>query len=286
MSAKIEGQNIAQPERMPMWAIFLDGYGYHAKTPNMRFYGDLEKRDGIRASTTHNLYSWTMTWDDIQLFESGKEDSLGLNSVTRLIELLKNPQPGHIIETAFGCIADADGFMSHGGSLYNGNIAIDDSGYDSLTDDSTDEEVLTALQNGIHYEWNLQPHLQAIDSEEWTGFWRRYNLLQFFQNKVNVENPTSISTKDTIDRDEVKMYYPGLEEIVDQLLDHGISFSHEGDVDLTDEEGIVIASAQMVLREQKITIDPVDERSSEIFVSHGFRVIAASEFNINNIIHS
>ena len=286
MSAKIEGQNIAQPERMPMWAIFLDGYGYHAKTPNMRFYGDLEKRDGIRASTTHNLYSWTMTWDDIQLFESGKEDSLGLNSVTRLIELLKNPQPGHIIETAFGCIADADGFMSHGGSLYNGNIAIDDSGYDSLTDDSTDEEVLTALQNGIHYEWNLQPHLQAIESEEWTGFWRRYNLLQFFQNKVNVENPTSISTKDTIDRDEVKMYYPGLEEIVDQLLDHGISFSHEGDVDLTDEEGIVIASAQMVLREQKITIDPVDERSSEIFVRHGFRVIAASEFNINNIIHS
>ena len=44
--------------------------------------------------------------------------------------------------------------------------------------------------------------------------------------------------------------------------------------------------SKQLLREQKITIDPVDERSSEIFVSHGFRVIAASEFNINNIIHS
>ena len=286
MSAKIEGQNIARPERMPMWAIFLDGYGYHAKTPNMRFYGDLEKRDGIRASTTHNLYSWTMTWDDILLFESGKEDSLGLNSVTRLIELLKNPQPGHIIETAFGCIADADGFMSHGGSLYNGSIAIDDSGYDSLTDDSTDEEVAAALQDGIHYEWNLQMHLQTIDNEEWTGFWQRYNLLQFFPNKVNVENPASKSTIDTIDRDEVKMYYPGLEDIVDQLLDHDISFSHEGDVDLTDEEGIVIASAQMILKEQKIAIDPVDEQSSETFASHGYQVIIGSEFDINNIIHS
>ena len=280
MSAKIEGRTIAQPEKMPMWAIFLDGYGYHAKTPNMRFYGDLEKRDGISASTTHNLYSWTMTWDDIQLFESGKEDSFGLNSVERLIELLKNPQPGHIIETAFGSIAETDGFMSHGGSLYNGSITIDDSGYDSLTDDSTDEEVAAALQDGIHYEWNLQMNLQVIDREEWTGFWRRYNLLQFFPNKVNVENPASIS------RDEVKMYYPGLEDIVDQLLDNGIPFSYEGDVDLTDEEGIVIASAQMVLREQKIAIDPVDERSSEIFVSHGYKVVAASEFNINNIIHS
>ena len=49
MSAKIEGQDIAQPEKMPMWAIFLDGYSYHAKAPNIRFYGDIEKRDGIRA---------------------------------------------------------------------------------------------------------------------------------------------------------------------------------------------------------------------------------------------
>jgi DEAD/DEAH box helicase domain-containing protein len=37
--------------------------------------------------------------EDIQLFESGQDDSLGLNSVTRLIELLKNPQQGHITET-------------------------------------------------------------------------------------------------------------------------------------------------------------------------------------------
>lgn len=285
MSAKIKGQDIAQPEKMPMWAIFLDGYSYHAKAPNIRFYGDIEKRDGIRASTTHNLYSWTMTWEDIQLFESGQDDSLGLNSVTRLIELLKNPLPGHITEMAFGCIADADGFMAHGGSLYNGSITIDDSSYDLLTDNSTDEEVAAALQNGIHYEWNLQLHLLSIDNEEWTGFWRRYNLLQFFPNKTNVVVSTT-SIVETVDRDEVKMYYPGLEDIIDQLLDHNISFSHEGDVDLTDDDGIVIASAQMILSELKIAIDPVDEQSSETFISYGYHVIAASDFNINNIINS
>ena len=286
MSAKIKGQDIAQPEKMPMWAIFLDGYSYHAKAPNIRFYGDIEKRDGILASTTHNLYSWTMTWEDIQLFESGQDDSLGLNSVTRLIELLKNPLPGHITEMAFGCIADADGFMAHGGSLYNGSITIDDSSYDLLTDNSTDEEVAAALQNGIHYEWNLQLHLLSIDNEEWTGFWRRYNLLQFFPNKTNVVVSTATSTVETVDRDEVKIYYPGLEDIVDQLLDHNISFSHEGDVDLTDDDGIVIASAQMILSELKIAIDPVDEQSSETFISYGYHVIAASDFNINNIINS
>ena len=175
--------------------------------------------------------------------------------------------------------------MAHGGFLYNGSITIDDSCYDLLTDNSTDEEVAAALQNGIHYEWNLQFHLLSIDNEEWTGFWRRYNLLQFFPNKTNVVVSTT-STVETVDRDEVKMYYPGLEDIIDQLLDHNISFSHEGDVDLTDDDGIVIASAQMILSELKIAIDPVDEQSSETFISYGYHVIAASDFNINNIINS
>lgn len=176
--------------------------------------------------------------------------------------------------------------MAHGGSLYNGSITIDDSGYDSLTDNSTDEEVAAALQGGIHYEWNLQSHLLTIDNEEWTGFWRRYNFLQFFPNKTNVVVSTATSIVETVDRDEVKMYYPGLEDIVDQLLDNNISFSHDGDVDLTDDDGIVIASAQMILSELKIAIESVDEQSSETFISCGYQVISVSDFNINNIINS
>ena len=133
-----------------MWAIFLDGYTYHAQAPNMRFYGDKEKRDGIRDSKTHRIFSWTMTWEDIQLFENDKEDSLGLNSITRLIEFLKNPQMGYIRETAFGCIADAENFMGHGGALYQGEITIDESCYDELTDFSTDEKLLKKLIRVYH----------------------------------------------------------------------------------------------------------------------------------------
>lgn len=285
IAAKIEGKTIAQPECLPMWAIYLDGYSYHAKAPNIRFYGDKEKRDAIRASAIHKFYTWTMTWTDVQLFEKGEEDSLGLNSVRRLVELLRNPLQGHILETVFGCIADADGFMAHGGSLYKGSITIDESGYNLLTDNSTDEEVAAALRNAIRYEWNLQMGLTAIDHDAWDGFWRRYNLLQFFPCEEEVTAVAAVPEEKEVDRDEIKGYYPGLESIVDQLLDHDIAFSHDGDVDLTDGEGIVVASAQMILEGQKVAIDPVDETSSRTFISRGYKVITAAEFNINNIIH-
>jgi DEAD/DEAH box helicase domain-containing protein len=280
MSATINGVAIHNIENLPMWAIFLDGYAFHAQAPNMRFYGDKEKRDGIRDSLTHNLYSWTLTWDDILLFENEKEDSLDLNSVTRLIELLKNPQPGNLKETAFGCIANAENFMGFGGSLYQGEITIDDSCYDTLNDDSTDEEVAIALDGAIQYDWHLQQLQFNIDKEEWVGFWRRYNLLQFFSNKPAVTDaPPTID----IDRDEVKMYYPGLEDIVDILLDNNIQFGLEGDVDLTDSDGIVLASAGMLIRNSKVAIDPTDDNSKAIFESAGYTIIYSDNFDINEI---
>ena len=134
MSATINGIAINTVEKLPMWAIFLDGYAFHAQAPNIRFYGDKDKRDSISSSLTHKIHSWTLTWEDILLFENEKDDSLGLNSVTRLIELLKNPQEGNLKESAYGCIADAEDFMGFGGSLYQGEINIDDSCFNTLTD--------------------------------------------------------------------------------------------------------------------------------------------------------
>lgn len=280
MSVTINGIHVNNVEKLPMWAIFLDGYAFHAQSPNMRFYGDKEKRDGIRNSLTHNLYSWTLTWEDILLFENEKDDSLELNSVNRLIELLKNPQEGNLKETAFGCIANAENFMGFGGSLYQGEITIDDSCYDILTDNSTDEEIANALDKAITYDWHLQQVHLNIDKEEWVGFWRRYNLLQFFSNQPAV---TTVSSTVVVDRDEVKMYYPGLEDIVDQLLDNNIEFGLEGDVDLTDADGIVLASAGMLIRKSKIAIDPTDDNSTSIFESAGYTIIYSDNFNINDI---
>lgn len=280
MSATINGIAINTVEKLPMWAIFLDGYAFHAQAPNIRFYGDKDKRDSISSSLTHKIHSWTLTWEDILLFENEKDDSLGLNSVTRLIELLKNPQEGNLKESAYGCIADAEDFMGFGGSLYQGEINIDDSCFNTLTDNSSDEEVAAALDKAITYNWHLQHQHLNIDKEEWVGFWRRYNLLQFFSNKtVNPVEPTTVD----IDRDEVKMYYPGLENIVDIVLDNNIKFGLEGDVDLTDSDGIVLASAGMLIRDSKIAIDPTDENSTSIFESAGYTIIYSDNFDINDL---
>ena len=281
MAATINGMNIERIDKLPMWSIFLDGYTFHAKAPNMRFYSDKAKRDGIHDSTTHKLYSWTLTWEDIQLFENEKEDSLGLNNMNRLIELLKNPQPGYITETAFGCIANTDNFMGMGGSLYQGEITIDDSCYDTLTDDSTDEEVATALDKAVRYDWHLQNNQYSLDKDEWTGFWRRYNLLQFFSNKQDIVEAETMD----IDRDEIKMFYPELEDIVDILIDNNIAFGYDGDTDLTDADGIVLASAGMLLRDKKVAINPSDKHSKAILETAGYKILYSQNFNINDIIN-
>lgn len=92
-----------------------------------------------------------------------------------------------------------------------------------------------------------------------------------------------VSSNDLIDRDDVKMLYPGLEHVVDTLMDAGIAFGYDGDVDLTDPNGVVIASAGMLLRNHKIAIDPVDGESAAIFTAAGYRVVKADEFNLEMV---
>ena len=65
------------------------------------------------------------------------------------------------------------------------------------------------------------------------------------------------------------------------LLDHNIQFSHEGDVDLLDKDGIVIATAGMLSKDYKIAIDPVDDDSKQIFERAGYKVISSNEFSID-----
>jgi hypothetical protein len=71
-----------------------------------------------------------------------------------------------------------------------------------------------------------------------------------------------------------------LENLVDELLDNNIEFSLDGDVDLLDPNGIVIASAGMLLDQYKLAINPVDDDSKNIFERAGYKVISSDEFNV------
>lgn len=281
ISAKINGEEISDLVKIPWWSVFLDGYQYHACEPNMRFYGDWEKREGIKQAKPQRMFSWTMVWEDIQLFETEGGDELGNNSLSRFGQLLENPMLGSIKETCYWCMHDSPNFLSNGGSLYSGSVEIVPDCDVNLTEYSTDEEVEEAFNQGVKYNLQITRGLKSIDKDEWIGFWRRYNLIQFFSchQLEDVDN----SVVDIVDRDEIKELYPGMEDIVDILLDNNVPFSHDGVFELTDENNAVIASAAMIIDNPKIAIDPFDDNDKTVFKDKGYKTISQEEFCVELI---
>ena len=279
--ARINGYEIEDLINIPWWSVYLDGYQYHACAPNMRFYSDWEKREGIKRAKPQRMFSWTLTWEDIQLFESEKDDELGFNSVTRLGQLLEIPQLGSIKETCFWCINDTPNFLPSSGSFYSGSLSLDASCANDLTETSTDEEVEKAFNNAIKYDLQLQRGLSELDKEEWVAFWRRYNLIQFFSGSL--ESSQEEVAAATVNREEVKELYPGMEDIVDILIDNNTPFSYDGVFELTDENNDVIASAAMIIDNPKIAIDPYSDEDKVMFEQKGYKVISQEEFNVELI---
>ncbi len=102
-------------------------------------------------------------------------------------------------------------------------------------------------------------------------------------DKKEMVRDDSSKILETMKRNEVKALYPGLESIVDLLLDNGIPFSMDGDVDLLDHNDMVIATAGLLLRKSKIAIDPVDDDSVVKFKAAGYRVVDSTSFNLSMI---
>lgn len=279
--ARINGNEIEELINIPWWSVYLDGYQYHACAPNMRFYSDWEKREGIKQAKPQRMFSWTLTWEDIQLFESEKDDELGANSVTRLGQLLETPQLGSIKETCFWCINDTPSFLPSNGSLYSGSLSLDTSCENDLTESSTDEEVEKVYSDAIKYDLQLQRGLSELDKEEWVAFWRRYNLIQFFSGSL--ESSQEEAAAAPVNREEVKELYPGMEDIVDILIDNNIPFSYDGVFELTDENNDVIASAAMIIDNPKIAIDPSSDADKAMFEQKGYKVIKQEDFNVELI---
>lgn len=71
----IESDNntVEDISELPAIAIYLDGYQYHASDEINRFENDIEKRKAIIRSG--GFYTWTLTWNDLERFEAGLNDS-------------------------------------------------------------------------------------------------------------------------------------------------------------------------------------------------------------------
>ena len=87
-----------------------------------------------------------------------------------------------------------------------------------------------------------------------------------------------------IDLDEVLIYFPGLEDIVESLISSQISFDVEGGFELK-ENDIIIAEAAIRIDNKNIVIDDFEGREKEIavFEQHGFKVYTPNDFNINEL---
>ena len=96
-----------------------------------------------------------------------------------------------------------------------------------------------------------------------------------------ISTSSIIHKPDPDSREEIKFLYPGLEDIVDLLLENNIDFSHEGEVDLLDQNDVVLASAGMILKKYLIAIDPVDHESESVFEKAGYRVVDAKDFELS-----
>lgn len=73
-SVSINGQPVEGFDKIISFkdiAVYLDGYTYHASKENQRFVNDLLKRSAIVYSG--NKITWTLTWDDLEKFDSTDE---------------------------------------------------------------------------------------------------------------------------------------------------------------------------------------------------------------------
>lgn len=329
--AKLNDAEIPVSE-VPQWAVYLDGYTYHATGDTMRFYGDFKKREAIRNANHALMYSWTLTWDDMAIADLPGNDNPGAddlyiqdgeshiggckNSFERFIQILSTPKLSMVKLNVFNYILDKctdidcacpydkidealhmddpsqmieliseedrenehffgkTRFIPTNGNLTKGSLWY---AQDFYPEDINDESLLmTSFDRYVRYDWRLNKGLQSIDKIEWEKFWRRYDLLQFFDEAPSAE-------EQQIDYDEVLMYYPGLETIVTQLLDNGIYFNQDGGFSLEDADGVMIAEADLGFLDKKIVINPLDEISREAFVNAGYTIVSPDEFNIDMV---
>lgn len=73
-------------------AIYLDGYTYHASKENQRFFADIRRRIAVAESSDNT--TWTLTWDDLELFDQENKDPLSLDRLrfrTTLQSFQKTP---------------------------------------------------------------------------------------------------------------------------------------------------------------------------------------------------
>ena len=85
-----------------------------------------------------------------------------------------------------------------------------------------------------------------------------------------------------INIEEIIILFPGLEDIIEQLVQNEIPFNTEGGFELIENE-IIIAEAAIKIEGKDIVIDNFDNETIKMFTERGYQAITPENFSIDNI---
>ena len=307
--AVIDGREITDIDKeMPQWAIYTDGFKYHATEECPRFYGDFKKREAIRnrkqtdETGNYRMITWTLTWDDLENYqkknsEGYKADGLYIpinarnkelqnklqdfsNNMERLLFFLQHPLISEITSDikmylANYMVGDVDdtmcavtNFIPTSSSIVSGLLKL------KITENG--EDLIPS------YTWKMTSGLQRINKDDWMDFWRRYNILQFFECK-NLED-IAAPLVPIMDKqgnhvcDDFLDYYPEeYQPLVIKACDNGLEVSDGGDFNITDDDGATIGSAAFGIESKKIVVDPYSDEDRKGFIDNGYTVYSIDE---------
>lgn len=293
-------------EVIPQWSVYTDGYRYHATEECSRFYKDYEKREAIRnrkqseETGNYKMLSWTLTWDDLDNYQKRgtdeyKGDDLYIpynrrdqsfanklqdfsNNMERLLFFLVHPKMENIENEI---------------KLYLANTKtdIDEENMVVKTDFITPTSIIGgALELQITevgdmvplVTWKMVQGLHNVDKADWMDFWRRYNILQFFDSEASQiygdKIASVLDTQNAHDFSEIVQYYPEeYQELVLKACQKGYDIPDDGDFNATDEDGSVIGSAGFGIETEKWVVDPYSDEDRQSFEKHGYQELTVDE---------
>ena len=292
---------------IPQIALYLDGYAYHGKAQDgkARFFDDFKRREAIHRSG--KIISWTMTWEDIDNKNNGKDDSMLIPGPERLAHFWKNKDNmwatrHNDYERFLTVLSDIDSNRFKLQNLLyllswsNGQKYAGACEFLSFSQPATpasgeaqdpyilclapkdaawcQTRVAIKQDNTIGYAVRLDDLSVDLDKAAWNHFWRLYNIINLAKEDMFV--PAVSAGADDVDS-VLENFDPAVHDMVRLLLQSGIEFDHDGGFALTDEEGVTVCDAQLGAESIKVAIDPLDEASREVFIQKGYTVLVPGE---------
>lgn len=111
-------------------------------------------------------------------------------------------------------------------------------------------------------------------------------FIRFFRlkciDKLGLKN--TLSNQDYLTDDVYLFYDKSVHPILDYLREHSISFSQEGGFTLLDDQGHVLAEAELGIESEKIVFFPYNQESEMAFKDAGYRIVNVGDYlNSKNV---